>query len=854
VTGLPTPYFVQVEKSIRTKFEEGEAIEIKDFLFSQWALQPPEKNAEQKVEDINLKLGEIKEGQEDLPLTEKELKIYTTVDWLREIGDAYSNVLPQNVLDNTKASKESKVWAQYEIARSKGDILPGTSLYKINTEDNDDTIINYYQQWQARQRITSLAELKEYDKLYPKSYLGNVTRQQYALLKNYLEAEDKKGFLETHSELKVNPRDEWLKENPKENALLSLGGQAKILSMEAYKEFNKLVKELDIPDDAIPPLTLPPDEKTAQSHFDYLKAVSDFSAGSAEAKLVLTDPDYDKWRDDLQTPDQPARYYELQAKNRAEREYYESLGDKEQPDTYMPSDTKEEQLAKRAKFFEEFPESEYFDDLSRIEAISKKFPDDQIEAWVERGKSSDEFGGSSPQAKLWAFDNMDAYRSALKQELIKDEGALPDDERNPLYDAWSYDAVKLQVDTYEENKHWQSLGDKENPEYIEDMKDRWAKFAEEYPGSNLRLDLERVEAFEKFFTPEEANTWAERGELAFEFSPNSAEVKVWAFDNRDLYDKAVKKEMLTSDITDWNEPALRLDVQWREKDTEYQEILDKYPGSPPEQAQEVAEFLAKPENVEYVTARFQRNGYELGLLDENNDKWVEYSQFPTYGDWQKRFQLNNPEWVKAVNEGRIAKGQKPWEIVTEAKPEAYDTIYEKYKDLFEQYENVTGTSEERTLARQDIFSQNPAFKEAYYRRKALGDFWEEKYVRNYVTYTLRPKKGYADERYLKTHMDFYLYAKEKLEWTEDIDFDLVPSEEVERLYNQYDDMRNRKVGQVALDDFRDAHRNLDAWGVLKFGWVPIEDKKRREGMTPQEKLHQELAENQREFEALLKGR
>ncbi|KKL86522.1 hypothetical protein LCGC14_1943890, partial [marine sediment metagenome] len=325
VLGLPTPYFVQVERGIRKKLQEGEDIDIKDFLFSQWALEPTKKGAEEKVEDASLKLGEAEEGQEDRPLTEKPLKIYDTKDWFREIGGAYKNVLPRDVLDDPNASKESKAWASYEIARSKADILPNISLHKINTEEGDDNILNYYQQWKSRERIESLEELREFDKLYPKSYLGNVTRQQYNLLVKYLEAEDKDAFLEEHPLLKINPRNEWLKlkVNSTDNALLALGGQATILTKEAYDELNRLVEELDIPEDAIPPLTLPP-ETSIDTHFKREELVTEGREDSVEGKLLLLKDflaaqeagvqSYAEWHD-LKVSDEQVEYLQLRVDN-----------------------------------------------------------------------------------------------------------------------------------------------------------------------------------------------------------------------------------------------------------------------------------------------------------------------------------------------------------------------------------------------------------------------------------------------------------------------------------------------------------------------------------------------------------
>ena len=425
VIGLPTPYFVQLSKQLRHLEEAGEEIEVKHFLFSEWALKPPEKNAEQKVEDANLKLGEVKEGQEDKPLTERELKIYTTIDWLNEIGDVYSNVLPQDVLDNPKSSKESKAWAEYEIARSKADILPNVPLYKINTEDNDDTIINYYQQWQARQRIVSISEskgvlyfgtleeLREFDKLYPKAFLGNVDRATYQLLKSYLEADDKDTFLNDHPQLRVNPRNEWLKANPKGNALLALGRQAKILTKEAYTQFKAMLKDLDIPDSAIPPLTLPP-ETSIDTHFKYEEMVTDGKHGSWEAQLLLLKDaetakeagveSYAEWKG-LTLSETPVRSLELKIKHRELFEQYETL------------ETDEE----RAELKADNPE--WIDDMRRIEAIEHEASDDVIESWVDRGRRIDEFGGGSSEAKVWLVDHKEVWDWALEQELLTDDGS-----------------------------------------------------------------------------------------------------------------------------------------------------------------------------------------------------------------------------------------------------------------------------------------------------------------------------------------------------------------------------------------------------------------------------------------------
>ena len=511
VLGLPTPYFVQLSKLLRHKFAEGEELQIKDFLFSEWALQPPEKTAEEKVEDLNLKLGEPKEGAEDKPLTEKPIPIYDTKDWFRDIGKVYDNVLPQDVLDDPKASMESRAWAEYEISRSQADILPDTALYKINTEDNADTIINYYEQWLARQKIESLAKLKEFDKLYPKAYLGNVTRQQYNLLVKYLNAEDKDAFLEAHPELRVNPRDEWLKANPLDNARLALGGEAKILSMEAYNEFNKLLKELDIPEDAIPDQTLPP-KGSVESHFEYLGAGEEFGWNSWETQLVLAKDDvYRDWKglDPIETP---VKALELKIKHRELSDLYKGYGDKDSP-SYIENDDDRDEA--RDKLETDNPE--WVEDKRRIEAIENDASDDIVESWVERGKTTDEFGASSSEAKVWLLDNPEVHRWALREGLVTDDGL-----------EWNESLLRLNIEMSKldkESEEYKRLGYKQDAYQIDIPDNLIDTYIDWYttPRSGFDDDWFLMENQEFYQTMVDKGIWQERD---FSKVPTREQVKL----------------------------------------------------------------------------------------------------------------------------------------------------------------------------------------------------------------------------------------------------------------------------------------------------------------------------------------
>ena len=488
VLGLPTPYFVQVERQVRKKLQEDKDIDIKDFLFSGWALQPPKKGSEEKVEDLNLLLGEPEEGAEDKPLSEKPLPIYTTQDWFRDIGSVYKNVLPQDVLDDPNASKESKAWAEYEIARSKADILPNTPLYKINTEDNDNTIFEYYQQWKAREKITSLEELKEYDKQYPKSYIGNVSRQQYNVLLKYLEAEDKDDYLSKHPELKVNPRNEWLKENPTDNALLALGGQAKILSLKAYNEAKRLIKELDIPDDAIPEFTLSP-EGSVENYFKYNEAVDEFSANSWEAQLIVAEDDVlREWlgREPIETP---VRSLELKIKHRELFDTIEGYKDEDSP-LFIRDDEEREGAVRVLKL----NNSDWVDDMRRIEIIEKGGSDLVVEAWVERGKIIDEFGAGSSEAKVWLIDNSSVWDWAVVNDALTDDGG-----------DWNFEVLRFNKKLRKQDDIYGDLAtDEEREDYLfnhlEYHQDRRRRDAH-----GIDFPKEQIETYVKWYTETDLN-------------------------------------------------------------------------------------------------------------------------------------------------------------------------------------------------------------------------------------------------------------------------------------------------------------------------------------------------------------
>lgn len=367
IVGLPTPWLVQAERGIRGAIAEGDPSRLRELAFSAWSLQPPTKNAyTEAMLDVSL-LGTIKPVDEEKQKEAEERgieladEIIGMIETNRAFRNLFGRTLPQEIIADRKAPKWIKAWAEKELSRAQSDILPNVQLYKI-IDDSSIDIEHLHELWVARQEIDNQKELDVFDKRWNDSSngihltWGNLTSAQLTLLKQYRDAVDKGAFLKDHPGLKLNPRNDWLKENPLDNARLAVWGQAKILSEAAYKEAQRLIKELDIPDDALPEFTLPP-EGSMSTHFEYEEFVSEGKHASWEAQLLLAkDPDYIEWRD-FSTPESPIAALELKVKHRSLYDQYDLL------------ETDEE----RAELKADNPE--WVDDMRRIDAYEAGFTD-----------------------------------------------------------------------------------------------------------------------------------------------------------------------------------------------------------------------------------------------------------------------------------------------------------------------------------------------------------------------------------------------------------------------------------------------------------------------------------------------
>lgn len=446
---------------------------------------------QEKVADAEEGLGLAIEEEEDMPFSIEEPDIYDMRKLNSDFGRFLKDIDPEDITKANKYSDKAIGWVEKEASEAIWQTYPNVPLYKINADPKEgDTFEEFYQQWRLPE---------EEREVYEKAYLGNFSQRQLNLLRKYhgLDKAEQAEFLDKNPELKLNLRDEWLKENPKDNARLAVWGQAKILSLDAYNEVKRLIKVLDIPDDAIPEFTLPP-EGSVESHFKYLETGEEFGWNSWETQLVLAKDDaYREWRglDPIETP---IASLELKVKHRELFNTISRYSDKDSP-LYIEDDEARDEARDKLKA----DNPEWVDDIRRIEAIEHNFTEKSIEEWVERGRVVDEFNAGSSEAKIWLIDHPETFKQALDVELLTDDGS-----------DWNIPVLRLNAKWREQDEKYEGFGDKESPFYIEDDAER-QEARDKYLARDeyYRKDRRRREAYGDGFPEEQIENFVEYHEL-----------------------------------------------------------------------------------------------------------------------------------------------------------------------------------------------------------------------------------------------------------------------------------------------------------------------------------------------------
>jgi hypothetical protein len=378
------------------------------------------------------RLGTVLSDAPDLSNGEPD--IYTMTD----LDTSYNTLLkdiPLNDLNNVTPTV--KGWYDKKTIEDTLSILPDKKLYQVNGDTaKGDTIENYYTQWQEYNKITDEREKEAFLKKYPNASMGNITRRQLELLREYNKL-DKKGqaqFLKDHPEIDINPYQDYLKAHPLENAQLAIWGDAKLLTQKAYDEYQKLIKEYDIPDSALMETKLP--EGSVENYFKYVDIQTERGANSWEAQLLMIDDP--KLREYLlrDIPDTPREALELKIKHRDLFDLMDNYSDKDSAnyldDTIIVKDGKTARQIAVEKLKADNPD--WVEDMHRIDAIEKGTFDNPtsdaiINEHLEYSKIIDTegLGSTSAEAMLYRVDNPD-YNEWRMSEAWGDNSLQPVDQ------------------------------------------------------------------------------------------------------------------------------------------------------------------------------------------------------------------------------------------------------------------------------------------------------------------------------------------------------------------------------------------------------------------------------------------
>jgi hypothetical protein len=387
----------------------------------------------------------------DIPLLSQDKPdIFNMKNLSSDYSSIFQGVKWEDISNLPNMPETVKAWFDKEQSEAQSLSYPNVPIYKINADSTQgSTFEDYYNQWQERLTITDPAKLAEFDKLYPKASLGNLTRRQLELLAIYndLTPQEQESFLKEHPELAEDPREEWLKTHPEDNAHLALWGQEKIYTLEAYNLLQGMITELDIPDKAILGFGLPPKEFVT-NYFEFMEISDEFGPTSAEAKLYKLDNseyfawglEQGIWTDD--GSDWNEDILRLQVNYQEDFDKYENYGDIKSP-LYISNDGQRAD-AREAMLFENDKMTSFGVAYYTINALQKNIPENLVTTYVDyygiRKKEGVDYSAGWYEDDWFLMSHPEFYQAMLNLGIWtepKDFSKVPTKEVYELYQEYS---------------------------------------------------------------------------------------------------------------------------------------------------------------------------------------------------------------------------------------------------------------------------------------------------------------------------------------------------------------------------------------------------------------------------------
>ena len=711
-------------------------------------------------------------------------------------------------------------WYEKNESDDKQRVFPNTAIYLINADpEKGTTFEDYILQWQQLQKLKG-EDRAQFLEDHPQAYLGNLTKTQQALLQKFhaTTPREQMEMLRVDDRLTANPRINWLRDHPEDNARLALWGLARLYTQEASDELVRLKTDLDIPDDAIVPRTLPATD-SLETHFSYLEASTAHGPQSWEARRILAaDDDYraDFGYEDIETP---IAALDLLIEDRPLYDEADLL--RETLPSVPDEDAVEYQIGYQfaIKALEE-ANPDWVDNQRRIEALKEgtndePTPEPIASGWVERGRVVDQHGGGAAEAILWLIDNPDVHDWALENGKLSDDGS-----------DWNEPVLRLTVAHRETDAEYAAIeGDgraarlarlnfrKQNPKWAADQARK------EVYAVDPETDGRVVQNHAIYST------------MVDEHGASSAEVKIWRAKDKTGYNawregRPEGEALHIKPVDVARLPIWEIDVKYRKEDAAYNAL--------PAKGDKRDIYLAT--HPKYRKDRRRRDAYQLEVAEESIEDYVSYYELPERGSRRDRFLSENRGFYNDVWLGTLENAAVDFDRIP---AEQADVIYEKWTPQMEEYYEgisekvrlLTGESQsrERDRLRRKLFFNNPGFFEDRLKYEAYLEQVPPDAVAGYVAYRTILYEGkpdgwerwYAKDRALLEHPEFYSFLL--AEGMQPIDPDDVPSESFERAYNEDYIILRLQGGAANLearDRYRGDHPQFDLEGVELGLWQP----------------------------------
>jgi len=587
---------------------------------------------------------------------------------------------------------------------------------------------------------------------------------------------EKETFLETHAELSRDYRAEFRAIHPEiDGAIAFWGYGGKLQSIEAYDHAVKLGEKYGVSIESMG-IGLPPREVLG-AYFDYNEIVKDNGGTSRTAKLFRVENiGFNEWGQS------EAGYgWKPVEESKAELHLYTDwVAEDEAYDDILAeySDDTVTQSAKTKEYLESNPD---YSIARRLRgAYSIDLDEDLFDSYLDY-HSYPESGYRRTRERLENEELNVALIEAGKAEPLSytSLSEIPSVEYDDIREQWAdsfkgFDDIKGMDETARNKRRNYLL---KNSDFAE------AKIRSE----GLKGLYQHIDEYVEYYQLSEKGYWRDR----------------YLSNHLGLYDEMLNHELQPIRV-DLIKPEAydQTKIDFDNEYTEYEEIKGN-----------TVEARLKRDQYMTIHPKFEKSYYTVKAYDDK----IPEAYVSNYVEFMQKDSSTEKDLYLVENTDFHA-----------ALTLATDTYKTPLKDIESLRISVKWAKEDNLYDKMskddkaDMLLKNTEYRNARNKRAAYDKGFAAKYIRNYIEYYAEPTT-FSQQRYLKEHRDFYDTAKELLGWTSVMDWNRVPSSEVESMISRYDGLptndpekANMRCGSQEFDNWLVTYRKVTpAYGTWR---------------------------------------